>query len=46
MVNPYKLKWLQRKYAQKYAEEGGDMFESMVDRITALAQEQRILERE
>lgn len=42
MVNPYKLKWLQRKYAQKYAKEPGGMFESTVDRIFALAQKQRI----
>ncbi|KAI4134379.1 MAG: hypothetical protein LQ347_001580 [Umbilicaria vellea] len=44
IVNPLKLKWLQRKYAQKYAEEAGDMVESMVDQILALAQEQRIFE--
>ncbi|SLM38327.1 glutamyl-trna synthetase [Lasallia pustulata] len=44
IVNPLKLKWLQRRYAEKYAEEAGDMFESMVDRIVALAQEHKVLE--
>lgn len=41
IVQPTKLIYLQKKYAKKYVEEGGAIFESMVDRVNEIA-EQRI----
>ena len=41
IVDPAKLTFLQKKYSKKYAEEGGAMFESMVDRVYTVA-EQRL----
>jgi glutamyl-tRNA synthetase len=41
MVQPTKLMYLQKKYARKHVEEGGAVYESMVDRVYDIA-EQRI----
>lgn len=35
VIVPTKLGYLQRRYAEKYAEEGGSMFENMVQRVLA-----------
>ncbi len=39
IVQPTKLMYLQKKYAKKYIEEGGAVFESMVDRVYAIAEQ-------
>lgn len=36
---PTKLFYLQRKYAVKYVEENGRDFDSMVERVSAIAEE-------
>ena len=45
IVQPAKLKYLQKKYAKKYVEEGGTIFESMVDRVYAVAGQRLRLEK-
>ena len=36
---PNKLNHLQKRYAQKYIEEGGEQYQSMVDRVLMAAQQ-------
>lgn len=45
MVQPAKLKYLQKKYAQKYIDEDCAKFESMIDRVYAVAEERLRLEK-
>lgn len=39
IISPVKLGYFQRKYAVKYAEEGGPRFDDMVERTSAAVKE-------
>ncbi|KAI4284838.1 MAG: hypothetical protein L6R38_001103 [Xanthoria sp. 2 TBL-2021] len=40
IVEPHKLMYLQKKYAAKYADEGGPQFEALVDRVFEAIQQE------
>ena len=40
IVQPHKLMYLQKKYAAKYADEGGPQFEALVDRLFEAVQQE------
>ncbi|KAL8923211.1 MAG: hypothetical protein Q9172_003230 [Xanthocarpia lactea] len=40
IVQPHKLMYLQKKYAAKYAKEGGPQFEALVDRVFEAVQQE------
>lgn len=40
IVEPHKMMYLQKKYAARYADEGGSQFEALVDRVSEAIQQE------